>query len=66
MIQWLSTISDNAMIEKLMELKKSERTDWWNELSLKEKESIEMGIKDADEGKLNPHSRAREIYGKWL
>ncbi len=66
LIQWLSTLSDNAMIDKLMELRKSERVDWWNELSQKEKESIEKGIKDADEGKLNPHSKAREIYGKWL
>ena len=66
LIQWLSTLSDNATIDKLMELKKSERSDWWNKLSKKEKESIEKGITDADQGKLNPLSKAREIYGKWL
>ncbi len=66
LIQWLSTLSDNSVIEKLMELKNAERMDWWNNLSENEKKSIDEGIKDADEGKLNSHSKARAIYGKWL
>ena len=66
LIQWLSTLYDNSVIDKLMELRNAERTDWWSELSEVEKESIEKGVKDADEGKLNPHSKARDIYGKWF
>lgn len=66
LIQWLSTLSDNSIIDKLMELRNSEGGDWWNKLSETEKESIEKGIKDANEGKLNPHSKARQVYGKWL
>lgn len=66
LIQWLSTLSDKDTIDKLMELRKSEKSDWWSDLSSKEKESIEKGIKDADEGRLNDHSKAKEIYGKWL
>lgn len=66
LIQWLSTLSDKDTIDRLMELRKSEKSDWWTDLSSKEKESIEKGIKDADEGRLNPHSKAKEIYGKWL
>ena len=30
------------------------------------KEAIEQGLKDAEAGKLNPHSKARELYEKWL
>lgn len=55
LIQWLSTLNDESIIEKLMKLRESEKTDWWKEISKEEKNSIEQGIKDADSGKLKPH-----------
>jgi hypothetical protein len=66
LIQWLSTLNDESIIEKIMKLKEKEGTDWWNEISNEEKKSIEKGIKDADAGNLKPHSEARNIYAKWL
>jgi hypothetical protein len=66
LIQWLSTIEDSTIIEKIMDLRKKESKDWWKSISENEKESIEKGIKDADSGKLNPHSNARILYEKWL
>ncbi|PKP11873.1 MAG: hypothetical protein CVU08_11940 [Bacteroidetes bacterium HGW-Bacteroidetes-3] len=66
LIQWLSTIEDSAIIEKIMDLRKKESKDWWNSISENEKESIEQGLKEADSGKLNPHSNARKLYEKWL
>jgi hypothetical protein len=66
LIQWLSTIEDSAIIEKIMDLRKKESKDWWNSISENEKESIEQGLKEADSGKLNPHSKARKLYEKWL
>ena len=66
LIQWLSSIEDSKVIEKIMELRKKESKDWWNSISESEKDAIESGIKDANSGKLNPHSNARKIYGKWL
>ena len=66
LIQWLSTIEDSSIIEKIMDLRKKESIDWWNSISESEKESIELGLKDAEAGKLNPHSKAREFYEKWL
>ncbi|HMP29503.1 MAG TPA: hypothetical protein PKD85_07875 [Saprospiraceae bacterium] len=48
-----------------MGLRQKESKDWWNAISDHEKESIELGLKDAESGKLNPHSKARELYGKW-
>ena len=66
LIQWLSTIEDSSIIEKIMDLRKKESKDWWNSISESEKESIELGLKDAEAGKLNPHSKARELYEKWL
>ncbi len=66
LIQWLSTIEDSSIIEKIMDLRKKESKDWWNSISESEKESIELGLQDAESGKLNPHSKARELYEKWL
>ncbi len=66
LIQWLSTIEDSGIIEKIMDLRKNESKDWWNLISENEKDAIEQGIKDADSGKLNPHTNARKLYEKWL
>ena len=66
LIQWLSTIEDSTIIDKIMDLRKKESKDWWNSISSSEKEAIESGIKDADSSKLSPHSKARKIYEKWL
>ena len=66
LIQWLTTIEDSSVIQKIMELRNTENKDWWNEISDVEKKSIELGISDADNGNLKPHSEAKKIYEKWL
>ena len=66
LIQWLSTLNDEAILEKVMKLRESEKIDWWKEISKEEKKSIEKGIIEADSGKLNPHSEAKKLYEKWL
>jgi hypothetical protein len=66
LIQWLSTLNDKSLIDKLMKLREKERTDWWNEIASQEKASIEKGIQDADDGKLTSHSTAKKVYEKWL
>ena len=65
LIQWLSTIEDLNFLEKISEfISRENKKDWADLSSDTERQSIEKGIKQADEGKLNPHSKAREIYGK--
>ena len=66
LIQWLSTLEDSSLIQKIIELRKKETKDWWNEISDAEQESIEAGILDADSGKLKPNAEAEKIYAKWL
>ena len=66
LIQWLTTLEDSSLIQKILDLRKSQTKDWWSEISEAEKISIEKGISDADNGKLNSHSEARKIYEKWL
>lgn len=65
LIQWLSTIEDLNILEKISDMISRERKkSWWDDISEAEKRSIEKGIAQADAGKLNPHSKARKIYGK--
>ena len=66
LIQWLTTLEDSSLIQKIMDLRKNETKDWWNEISDAEKESIKTGLSDADNGKLKSNSEAEKIYGKWL
>ena len=66
LIQWLTTIEDTTIIQKIMELRNTEKEDWWHKITDGEKKSIELGISDADNGNLKPHSEAQKIYEKWL
>jgi hypothetical protein len=66
LIQWLTTIEDSSIIQKIMELRNTEKEDWWKKISETEKKSIELGISDADNGNLVSHSEAKKIYEKWL
>jgi len=42
------------------------KTDWWSEISDKEKASIERGIEDANHGRVIPHETVKKLYVKWL
>ena len=66
LIQWLTSLNDVSMIDKILELKNKESKDWWDETSDEEKESIEKGLEDANSGKLKQHSEIRKKYEKWL
>jgi hypothetical protein len=66
LIQWLTLVDDDSVLDKVARLKEEDGDDWWNVISDNEKESILKGIEDADRGKLKPHSDARATYEKWL
>ena len=66
LIQWLSSLDDKVIIDKLVQFRKNETKDWWNTISNEEKNSIEKGIEDADNKKLNDHTYVRKLYEKWL
>jgi len=66
LIQWLTTLDDRSLIQKILELRKNQTKDWWAEISELEKASINKGISDAERGNLNSHSEARKVYEKWL
>ena len=38
--------------------------DWWNQLSDSEKNSIEMGLKDIEEGRVISHEEVMKSFGR--
>lgn len=66
LIQWLTTLEDISLIQKILELRNKETQDWWAELSDSEKKSIEKGLSDADNGQLKANTEVRKIYEKYL
>lgn len=66
LIQWLASVEDDNILNQLLEIREKETSDWWLEISKEEKDSIEKGLADSEEGNLKPHADARKIYEKWL
>jgi predicted transcriptional regulator len=66
LIEWLASLSDQSIIEKLKLFKDnfSDKSDWWETLSDFEKESIDEGIKDIEEGRTIPHTEFLKKYGR--
>ena len=66
LIEWISRINDFAVIDKLIELKEKEIDSDSFLISRNEQNSIDLGIEDANNGKLTAHSKVKKIYEKWL
>jgi len=66
LIQWLTSLEDKSLLQKIMDLRNKQTKDWWDTISESEKSSIEKGISDSKKGKINTHAVARKIYEKWL
>lgn len=66
LIQWLASLNDSDILERINDIRKKENKDWWNELTNEEKSSIERGLKDAELGNVTPHTEVKKLYDKWL
>ena len=68
LIEWLIGLKDQAIIEKIKFLKNNPTisSDWWETISEAEKNSIDRGLKDIENGRVSPHSEVRKKYAKWL
>jgi predicted transcriptional regulator len=68
LIEWLIRLQDNSLIDYLNSLKESESTnsDWWDDLSIDQIESIKRGLKDIDEGRVHTHESVMKKYDKYL
>lgn len=66
LIEWITQINDTTVLDKLLEFRRKNYADWWEELGEHGKNEINLGLKDLEEGKTVDHSKARELYEKYL
>ena len=52
LIKMLTETENPSIIKEIKKIFQREKSDWWDELSDEQKEAIEEGIKDADEGRV--------------
>ena len=64
----LTIYEDEEVIETIKDFKESyfSKKDWWNEISEEEKNSIDRGLKDAEEGRLISYEQFKNKYKKWI
>jgi len=64
-VRMLLNTNDKALIQEVKTLFKSRETDWWDEISGEQKETILEGIAQADQGQTVSHEEAVKMFGKW-
>lgn len=63
-IQELTTI-DESLLEKLEIILKTSKKDWFDDLSLEEKQEIEIGLKQAENDEFISHETVMNRFAKW-
>ena len=58
-------INDKKLIKEI-EIILAAKYDFWNELSKEEKDGIDRGLTELNEGKRIPLSEVKKMYQKWL
>ncbi len=64
LIDWISTLKNQSMLEHLMELKNSNESEKIYHVSEPEKDAIDAALKSIDEGKGMPHEEVTEKFRK--
>ncbi len=65
LIEWLTKLDDDDTIQYLKIVKDSKLNDndWWDDLSVNEKNAIERGLSDIKAGRVLSHDEVRLKYG---
>ena len=65
LIEWLAKLDDDETIEYLKVVKDSNLSnhDWWDDLTSNQKQGIERGLRDIDQGKIIPQQEVKKKYG---
>jgi len=65
LIEWLTQLEDNEIIEYLKVVKDSNANgnDWWNDLTVSQQEGIKRGLSDIDHGRITPNEVVKKKYG---
>ena len=59
-------IAQKEAVLKVVKTFAHEEDEWWGNVEEAAKESIERGMKQAEQGKTTPHKAVMKNYKKWL
>ncbi|MCK9639734.1 MAG: hypothetical protein M0R39_07455 [Prolixibacteraceae bacterium] len=68
-IQRICEIQDDDLIDlikNIIDIPQASKSDWWDQITQEEKESINRGLDDLQKGRVHSHELIREKYEKWL
>jgi predicted transcriptional regulator len=68
LIKVIINTEDVTFLQKVKDFFKKQNAtlDWWDEISDHEKDMIELGLKDIEEGRVVPHEEVRVEINKLL
>lgn len=64
-IQKLAKVDENMMLQLELLLKKGKKQDWFEGLTIDEKNEIEIGVSQANENKLISNEEVISKFSKW-
>jgi hypothetical protein len=62
LIEWLTKIDDETLINRISALKKDSEKDWWDSLSNEQREDIEAGLGDIESGRKTEFNKVLSKY----
>ena len=68
-IQRICEIQDNDLIDlikNIITVPNVSKSDWWSDITQEEMASINRGLDDLQQGKVQSHDQIRKKYEKWL
>lgn len=61
---WVDAADEDTIdLLKQIQFGETEMTDWWDELTDDQRQQIEEGQKDVDEGRVTSHADVKKRYG---
>lgn len=64
LIEWITSLKDISLINRLKTVKEEASKDWWDDLSQEERESVEQGLRDIKEGRVHSHEEVMAKFKK--
>lgn len=66
LMEWLNSLSDRSVIQKLKAFKESVTSskEWYTLLTEEEKKSVQKGLSDVEKGNVSSHIDISKKYGK--
>jgi len=65
LIQWLAGLEDKNVLQTLFHYKHiSEKSDWWDDLTLEQRKKVEKGLADIKAGRVVSSKEVWSKYGR--